>query len=184
VIGDFRSTSLDYNTIRVEGTVDNDTVDISGLESAHRVVFDSNGGADTIVGQVRDQDIFTGEGINDQRTTAIAAAVGDFGASDGLDALVAGMAAGSLELTRYMPVRDELSNISGNDADLMDFILQTDLMFDTDLGRTMVSQDHLVPLDIVETLEAIPGFDRATATGLFADNSVSHTSEGLAYILG
>ena len=184
VIGDFRSTSLDYNTIRVEGTGDNDTIDITGLESAHRVVFDSNGGSDTIVGQVRDQDIFTGEGINDQRTTAIAAAVADFGASDGLDALVAGMAAGGLELTRYMPVRDELSNISGSDFDLVDFIRQTDLMLDTDLGRTMVSQDHLVPLDIVETLESIPGFDRSSFADLLRDNTVRHTSEGLAYILG
>ncbi len=180
VIGDFRSTSLDYNTIRVEGTGDNDTIDITGLESAHRVVFDSNGGSDTIVGQVRDQDIFTGEGINDQRTTTVAG----FGASDGLDALVAGMAAGSLELTRYTPVRDELSNISGNGSDLIDFMMQTDLMLDTDLGRTMVAQDHLVPLDIVETLETIPGFERSSAADLFVNNSVRHTSEGLAYILG
>ena len=184
VIGDFRSTSLDYNTIRVEGTGDNDTIDITGLESAHRVVFDSNGGSDTIIGQVRDQDIFTGEGINDQRTTAIAAASGDFGASDGLDALAAGVAAGGVELTRYMPVRDELATISGTGVDLIDFILQTDLMFDTDLGRTMVSQDHLVPLDIAETLETIPGFDRSSVSDLFVDSSVRHTSEGLAYILG
>ena len=40
VIGDFTQTSLAYSTIRVEGSNANDTIDISGLTSAHRVVFD------------------------------------------------------------------------------------------------------------------------------------------------
>ncbi len=32
-------------------------MDISGLQSAHRIVFRSNGGNDTIVGTLRDQDV-------------------------------------------------------------------------------------------------------------------------------
>jgi hypothetical protein len=53
-------TSLAYSTIRVEGSNANDTIDISGLSSAHRVVFDTNGGADTFIGSTRAQDIVDG----------------------------------------------------------------------------------------------------------------------------
>ena len=60
VIGDFTQTSLDYSTIRVEGGNGNDTVDISGLTSAHRIVFDANGGTDSFIGGVRPQDVVTG----------------------------------------------------------------------------------------------------------------------------
>jgi Ca2+-binding RTX toxin-like protein len=57
VIGDFTATSLDYSTITINGSSDNDTVDFSALSSAHRVVFRSNGGSDTIVGTIRPQDV-------------------------------------------------------------------------------------------------------------------------------
>ncbi|MEQ1783427.1 MAG: hypothetical protein ABMA14_18890, partial [Hyphomonadaceae bacterium] len=60
VIGDFTTTSLNYSTITVEGSNANDTVDISGLTSEHRIVFDSNGGTDSFIGGVRPQDVVTG----------------------------------------------------------------------------------------------------------------------------
>jgi len=60
VIGDFTTTSLNYSTITIAGAAGNDTVDITGLTSAHRIVFASNGGADTIVGDIRPQDVIGG----------------------------------------------------------------------------------------------------------------------------
>ncbi len=57
VVGDFNQTSLNFNTITIDGTQANDVVDISALESAHRIVFTSNGGQDTVVGALRPQDI-------------------------------------------------------------------------------------------------------------------------------
>lgn len=57
VVGDFTSTSLNFSTITVNGTTGNDTVDITALLSAHRIVFHSNGGSDTIVGTLRAQDV-------------------------------------------------------------------------------------------------------------------------------
>ncbi|KQT13242.1 hypothetical protein ASG40_19815 [Methylobacterium sp. Leaf399] len=57
VSGDFSTTSLNLNTITIEGTAGNDAVDVSGLSSAHRIVFRSNGGVDTIVGTLREQDV-------------------------------------------------------------------------------------------------------------------------------
>ncbi len=55
-IGDFTPTTLLANTIRIEGTEGNDTVDMTALQSAHRVVFTSKGGNDTIIGTLRPQD--------------------------------------------------------------------------------------------------------------------------------
>ncbi|CAN1548371.1 An_peroxidase_bacterial_2 domain containing protein [Sphingomonadaceae bacterium] len=57
VVGDFNQTSLNFNTITIDGNTGNDVVDISALQSAHRIVFTSNGGQDTIVGTLRPQDI-------------------------------------------------------------------------------------------------------------------------------
>lgn len=56
-IGNFNATSLNFNTITINGSEGNDTVDISGLASAHRILFRSNGGQDTIVGTLRAQDV-------------------------------------------------------------------------------------------------------------------------------
>ncbi|MDP3254400.1 peroxidase family protein [Bosea sp. (in: a-proteobacteria)] len=56
-IGTFAGTTLLPNTITINGGADDDTVDISALASAHRVVFRSNGGNDTIVGDLRPQDV-------------------------------------------------------------------------------------------------------------------------------
>jgi Ca2+-binding RTX toxin-like protein len=57
LIGNFTTTSLNLNTVTIDGTEGNDTVDISGLTSAHRIVFRSSGGTDTIVGTLRPQDV-------------------------------------------------------------------------------------------------------------------------------
>ncbi|TXR47174.1 peroxidase family protein [Phyllobacterium endophyticum] len=59
VIGNFNApfTSLNFNTITIDGNAGDDTVDISALSSAHRIVFRSNGGNDTIVGNLRPQDV-------------------------------------------------------------------------------------------------------------------------------
>lgn len=55
VIGNFVGTGLAYNTITVNGA--DNTVDITNLTSAHRVVMNTDGGAGSIVGASRPQDI-------------------------------------------------------------------------------------------------------------------------------
>lgn len=56
-IGTFAGTSLLTSTITLVGTDDDDTVDMTSLLSAHRVVFKSNGGNDTVIGTLRPQDV-------------------------------------------------------------------------------------------------------------------------------
>jgi Ca2+-binding RTX toxin-like protein len=58
VIGNFAPTSLAVNTITINGSAGDDTVDIGALQSAHRIVFRSNGGNDVIIGEMREQDRF------------------------------------------------------------------------------------------------------------------------------
>jgi hypothetical protein len=166
VIGDFTTTSLDYNTIRVQGTTGNDTIDITGLTSAHRVVFESNGGLDTIIGDVRTQDIFNGEGLNDLRSTSIAQSgtgiaptvggtdLSDFGSSDVFSGLsrqaLREMLADQLGLTRSGVQRVELGSIDG--PDLTSFLLHTSQS--SDLGRTMVDMGlDIQPLDLVNPVD-------------------------------
>ncbi|PLL10797.1 heme peroxidase [Tabrizicola sp. TH137] len=55
--GNFNGTDLNFNTITVNGSEGSDTVDISDLQSAHRILFRSNGGNDFIVGSLRAQDV-------------------------------------------------------------------------------------------------------------------------------
>ncbi len=57
IVGDFSGTSLALNTITINGSSGDDQVDISGLSSPHRIVFNAGTGADTVVGDVRQQDI-------------------------------------------------------------------------------------------------------------------------------
>ncbi|WID99328.1 hypothetical protein QO058_14470 [Bosea vestrisii] len=57
IIGDFSTTSLRLNTITIDGNAGDDTIDISALSSAHRIVFRSNGGNDTIIGALRPEDV-------------------------------------------------------------------------------------------------------------------------------
>lgn len=57
IAGDFSGTSLAMSTILVMGSEDDDVLDISALSSAHRVVFKTKGGHDTVVGALREQDV-------------------------------------------------------------------------------------------------------------------------------
>lgn len=56
-IGNFSPTNLAFNTITVNGGDGDDTVDITSLQSAHRVLFQAHGGHDTILGTLRPQDV-------------------------------------------------------------------------------------------------------------------------------
>lgn len=70
VIGDFTETSLDFNTITIEGGAGDDIVDINSLLSAHRIVFRSNGGNDMIIGALRSQDVIQlPEGMTQESAT-------------------------------------------------------------------------------------------------------------------
>ena len=76
VIGDFSApfTSLSFSTITIDGNAGDDTIDISSLDSAHRIVFRSNGGNDTIVGTLRPQDVIElpdGETVDDYVQTVV-----------------------------------------------------------------------------------------------------------------
>jgi Ca2+-binding RTX toxin-like protein len=57
IIGDFSGTNLRLNTITIDGDEGDDTIDISALTSAHRIVFKSNGGNDTIIGALQAEDV-------------------------------------------------------------------------------------------------------------------------------
>ncbi|MBY5999731.1 MULTISPECIES: peroxidase family protein [Alphaproteobacteria] len=58
IYGNFdTATSLRPNTITITGTSGDDSVDISSLTSAHRIVFKTKGGNDVIVGTLRPQDV-------------------------------------------------------------------------------------------------------------------------------
>jgi hypothetical protein len=56
-VGDFNPTSLNFNTITINSDEGDNTVDITSLQSAHRILFRSNGGNDTIIGTLRPQDV-------------------------------------------------------------------------------------------------------------------------------
>ncbi|MEQ1641461.1 MAG: hypothetical protein ABL881_11685, partial [Novosphingobium sp.] len=80
VVGDFTGTGLAYNTITVDGGTGNDSVDITGLTSAHRVVFNTNGGLDNVVGDLRPQDIINGAlGLSGNTLAAPAATEATYG---------------------------------------------------------------------------------------------------------
>jgi hypothetical protein len=111
VIGDFSSTSLHYSTIRIAGSGGDDTVDISGLTSAHRVVFTSNGGSDAVVGEPRAQDVFEGMGA--------APPPYSFGLSDGLDRLIRSAMREELASAGYHVGQHGIRADRGSLADLM-----------------------------------------------------------------
>ena len=163
--GDFTTTSLDYNTIRVTGTDANDTVNISGLESAHRVVFTTNGGSDTMLGALRNQDIIDGSVI-DQRSTSVAAPMAaaavtsaSFGAFDGLDALVRSGLRGSLldqsfgaadGLLRGAPGRVEFRTLGLDDLNIFSREAVDFTPMQQSVGRTMIDTHDLMPLDLAD----------------------------------
>ncbi len=74
VVGNFVGTGLAYNTITVSGA--GSTVDISELTSDHRVVLNAEGGAGSIIGGNRPQDI-----VNGASSEAIGAAGAGFAGS-------------------------------------------------------------------------------------------------------
>lgn len=76
VVGNFDGTALAPNTITINGTAGDDTIDISQLTSAHRILFRSNGGEDHIVGALRPQDVIQ---------LAPGAALGDYTETDNGD---------------------------------------------------------------------------------------------------
>lgn len=103
MFGDFSLTSLRPSTITIVGGSGNDTVDISSLLSAHRIVFKTGGGHDVIIGAIRPQDVLelpSGMTIADfavtiNETTGRVELVGDehsisFTATGGLPQFVSG----------------------------------------------------------------------------------------------
>jgi Ca2+-binding RTX toxin-like protein len=72
VVGDFTPTSLNFSTITVNGSTGQDTIDISALSSAHRIVFKGAGGNDVIVGTMRTQDVIDLTEIGQATVTAAA----------------------------------------------------------------------------------------------------------------
>jgi hypothetical protein len=69
IVGDFTSTSLLPSTITINGSAADDTVDLSAFASAHRVVFRSAGGNDTIIGNIRAQDVIDLPGTGETSVT-------------------------------------------------------------------------------------------------------------------
>ena len=59
VVGDFTPTSLDLNTITINGGAGNDLVNITQLTSPHRIKFDATQGFDQVIGELRPQDEVT-----------------------------------------------------------------------------------------------------------------------------
>ena len=86
VLGNFAPTSLLLNTITIQGSAGDDTVDIRGLASDHRIVFQSNGGVDTIVGDLRPQDVIEVVGPS-SGYSAVVNADGSQTLSDGANAI-------------------------------------------------------------------------------------------------
>jgi Ca2+-binding RTX toxin-like protein len=85
VFGDFTQTSLNYSTIHVNGSSAKDTVDISHLESAHRVVFDTNGGDDVFIGTQRSQDVVNGSFSSESSSPPDDTSSDDTSSDDGTD---------------------------------------------------------------------------------------------------
>ena len=57
IVGNFTGTSLNYSTIHINGGAGDDTVDISGLSSDHRIVFHGGSGSNQVIGTLRPQDV-------------------------------------------------------------------------------------------------------------------------------
>jgi Ca2+-binding RTX toxin-like protein len=78
VVGNFTSTSLNYSTITVNGAA-SDTVNITDLTSAHRIVFNTADGTGTVIGDLRPQDVINSvlSSVVDVPTLSI----GDFSSS-------------------------------------------------------------------------------------------------------
>ncbi|RMH45772.1 MAG: hypothetical protein D6688_05730, partial [Alphaproteobacteria bacterium] len=62
VRGNFAPTSLAYNTITLIGGDGNDAVDITQLQSDHRIVFNGGNGQNVVLGPQRQQDVLNNAG--------------------------------------------------------------------------------------------------------------------------
>jgi Ca2+-binding RTX toxin-like protein len=113
VIGDFSTTSLRLNTITIGGSSGADTVDISGLTSAHRIVFGGNGGGDQVAGEARSQDSFDMDGFVMPAGFAQDSGV----ALPPMKASMAAAAAGSLGASMFASWTDRLDNLVGHSDD-------------------------------------------------------------------
>jgi hypothetical protein len=121
-------------------------VNISGLESDHRIVFTANGGSDTVVGSVRQQDTIVGS-VNDLRTTGGTT----FGSQDGLDAmvggsvmsaLIAGSDAGEVSRGRTMIEMDQIFPLDTVETGPVEPVFVNDAP--VDLTERQVITDYLV----------------------------------------
>ncbi len=117
VFGDFTTTSLNYSTITINGGDGDDTVNISGLTSDHRVVFNAGAGNDVWVGGQRSQDVFNQDATGDTGNTG----GGDDNGHDDDDTLVGTGRAESLnggtgeDTIKGMGGNDKLDGGTGND---------------------------------------------------------------------
>jgi len=106
MVGNFSGTSLRLNTITVSGSGASDTLNISGLASDHRVVFQTNGGADQVLGTPRSQDVIDGSyTVGDAPMTLTGTSAGE--------TLTGGSSADSLQ---GMAGDDTLKGGGGNDV--------------------------------------------------------------------
>lgn len=85
--GDFTGTALAFNTIHIDGGDGDDTVDITGQTSAHRIVFNGGAGANMVIGDHRTQDVLENAQYADmtQGASAGQASSGPQGASDDVE---------------------------------------------------------------------------------------------------
>ena len=130
------------------------------------MVFTTNGGSDTMLGALRNQDIIDGSVI-DQRTTSVAApmaaaavtSAASFGAFDGLDALVRSGLRGSLldqsfgaadGLLRGAPGRVEFRTLGLDDLNIFSREAVDFTPMQQSAGRTMIDTHDLMPLDLAD----------------------------------
>ena len=117
VFGDFTTTSLNYSTITINGGDGDDTVNISGLTSDHRVVFNAGAGNDVWVGGQRSQDVFNQDATGDTGNTG----GGDDNGHDDDDTLVGTCRSERLDggtgndIIKGMGGNDKLDGGAGND---------------------------------------------------------------------
>lgn len=121
VIGDFTTTSLNVQTITINGSDGDDVIDISQLQSEHRIVFKSNGGDDKLVGTLRPQDIIelpegtgsTTETDNGDGTRTVSYASGSvtFASSASSTNVLGGSSASSHDITFTARDVSELLNL-------------------------------------------------------------------------
>lgn len=143
-IGNFNPTSLNFNTIKVNGSEGDDTVDITTLDSAHRILFRTNGGNDTIVGTLRPQDVIElpeGASLSDYTVTTDA---------NGVSTLTGNGKTITFIAPNGMPT---IAEKSGNDVSGADDVVTTSFA---------LSSADLAGLKALVTNQPVPGGDDDT----------------------